>query len=286
MSVHRLTRMAMLLGLGLALHLAESALALPVLLPGAKLGLANLATLLVLAEFGAPTAALFGPLRHLLGAAASGTLFLPTFWLGFGGSAAAGLTLWLLARDHRLHAAGVLSGAAFQVGQGAMLVLLASSAGAWAYLPPLLALGVGAGWLTGLLAQWVGARLGHRAPVRRDAPWLLSAGLLVAALAAAGLMVWVTPGAPGGKAVVLVAGQERLVLPLGQDGRHELDVGHGHMVLEVKDDAVRVAESDCDDQVCVRTGWIRTPGRPIVCAPYRVLVEVRGLAGEVDGTLR
>jgi heptaprenyl diphosphate synthase len=286
MSVQRLTRTAMLLSLGLALHLAENALALPVLLPGAKLGLANLATLLVLAEFGAGAAALFGPVRHLLGAAASGTLFLPTFWLGFVGSATAGLALWLLARDRRLHTAGVLSGAAFQVGQSAALVLLAGSAGAWSYLPPLLALGVGAGWLTGLLAQLLGPRLGYLAPVRRDTPWLLTAGLLAAALAAAGFVAVAAPKARGDEAAVLVAGHERLVLPLDQDGRHALALADGHMVLEVKDGAVRVAESDCDDQVCVRTGWIRTPGRPILCAPYRVLVAVRGQAGEVDGTLR
>ncbi|MDF2627525.1 MAG: hypothetical protein K0R39_1356 [Symbiobacteriaceae bacterium] len=286
MKVQRLTRMAMLLGLGLALHLAENALSLPVLLPGAKLGLANLATLLVLAEFGAPSAALFGPLRHLLGAAASGTLFLPTFWLGFGGSVAAGLVLWLLTQDRRVHTAGVLAGAAFQAGQSAALVALAGAAGAWAYFPPLLALGVGAGWLTGLLAQWLCLRLGYPVPARRDAPWMLAAGLLLTALAAAVVMALGSPGGAGDRAVVRVEGQERLVLPLNKDGRHELDLRDGRMVLEVKDGAVRVAFSDCDDLVCVRTGWISTRGRPILCAPYRVLIEVQGLAGDLDGTVR
>ncbi len=46
------------------------------------------------------------------------------------------------------------------------------------------------------------------------------------------------------------------------------------MTIEVRDGAVRVLESDCRQQTCVDTRWIRRPGQVIACVPNRVLVVV------------
>jgi hypothetical protein len=54
------------------------------------------------------------------------------------------------------------------------------------------------------------------------------------------------------------------------------------MRIEIRDGAIRVAESDCPKGVCVRAGWVRTPGRSIVCVPNKVLIEVRGEPREYD----
>jgi hypothetical protein len=48
------------------------------------------------------------------------------------------------------------------------------------------------------------------------------------------------------------------------------------MRIEIRGGAVRVAESDCPRGVCRQAGWVRTPGRSIVCIPNKVLVELRG----------
>ena len=48
------------------------------------------------------------------------------------------------------------------------------------------------------------------------------------------------------------------------------------MKIEIKGGAIRVAESSCPKGVCKQAGWIRTPGRSIVCVPNKVLIELRG----------
>jgi hypothetical protein len=48
------------------------------------------------------------------------------------------------------------------------------------------------------------------------------------------------------------------------------------MKIEIKDGAIRVAESDCPKGVCKHAGWVRTPGRSIVCVPNRVVIELKG----------
>jgi hypothetical protein len=48
----------------------------------------------------------------------------------------------------------------------------------------------------------------------------------------------------------------------------------GQMKIQVKDSRVRVAWSDCPNQLCVNRGWIKTAGEIIVCVPNEVLIEI------------
>ena len=54
------------------------------------------------------------------------------------------------------------------------------------------------------------------------------------------------------------------------------DKARPDMKIEIKDGAIRVAESDCPRGLCKHAGWVRTPGRSIVCVPNRVVVELKG----------
>ena len=54
------------------------------------------------------------------------------------------------------------------------------------------------------------------------------------------------------------------------------DKARPDMTIEIKDGAIRVAETDCPKGVCKHAGWVRTPGRSIVCVPNRVLIELKG----------
>jgi hypothetical protein len=54
------------------------------------------------------------------------------------------------------------------------------------------------------------------------------------------------------------------------------------MQIEIHNGAIRVAESDCPKKLCKHTGWVRTPGRSIVCVPNRVLIEVKGKTRDYD----
>ena len=60
------------------------------------------------------------------------------------------------------------------------------------------------------------------------------------------------------------------------------DQARPDMKLEIKGGAIRVAESDCPNGVCIHAGWVRTPGRSILCIPNRVLIEIRGESKDYD----
>jgi hypothetical protein len=60
------------------------------------------------------------------------------------------------------------------------------------------------------------------------------------------------------------------------------DRANPHMKIEIHNGAIRVAESDCPKGVCKHAGWVRTPGRSILCVPNRVLIEVAGESRDYD----
>jgi hypothetical protein len=61
----------------------------------------------------------------------------------------------------------------------------------------------------------------------------------------------------------------------------------GEMKIEVKDSKVRVAWSNCPNQLCVNTGWIKTAGEIIVCVPNKVLIEIEAPDGPaLDAVVR
>ncbi|NPV53348.1 MAG: NusG domain II-containing protein [Firmicutes bacterium] len=51
----------------------------------------------------------------------------------------------------------------------------------------------------------------------------------------------------------------------------------GYALLEMRDGKIRIAESNCPEQVCVRTGWISRPGQSIICVPNRVMVYINDM---------
>ena len=57
--------------------------------------------------------------------------------------------------------------------------------------------------------------------------------------------------------------------------------------IEITSEGVRFSESDCPDQVCVRSGLLTRAGQSAVCLPNRVIVRLTGAAAsEVDAVIR
>ena len=110
--------------------------------------------------------------------------------------------------------------------------------------------------------------------------------LLIAALVA--LPGWAlirSARAAGERPVVRIFQSNRLVGTYQLDRDQTITIGdkaRPDMRIEIKGGAIRVAESDCPKGVCKHTGWVRTPGRTIMCIPNRVLIEVRGESSEYD----
>ena len=59
--------------------------------------------------------------------------------------------------------------------------------------------------------------------------------------------------------------------------------GRGSNTVLVEPGRIRISEADCPDQICVRQGWIGDGTVPIVCLPHRLIVEIVGAGGELDG---
>ncbi len=64
--------------------------------------------------------------------------------------------------------------------------------------------------------------------------------------------------------------------PLDEDRVFAWRSSHGRGVVEIKGGRVRMRESDCRDQICVRKGWISRMGDAIICMPNHVVVEIIG----------
>ena len=150
----RLARAGALLALGLALFVLENTffpLGLLLPLPGAKLGLANLATLVALELDGPGTAALVSFLRVLIAAIFGGTVGAVAFWLSLGGAALSLVGMWAARFLPGIGTVGVsiIGAVCHNLGQLAALSLVLPNAGTILFLPWLILLGIPAGLATG-----------------------------------------------------------------------------------------------------------------------------------------
>ena len=62
-----------------------------------------------------------------------------------------------------------------------------------------------------------------------------------------------------------------------------LEDGSGANTIQVEQGRIRISEADCPDQVCVNQGWISGSALPIICLPHRLMIEIVGAGGGVDG---
>jgi len=111
------------------------------------------------------------------------------------------------------------------------------------------------------------------------AAWLTGAFLIAVGTVSAFSLLWQPAAVAHPHAQVTVNGEVYALLPLEGEGMHELVLGDERMVIEWRDGNVRVAESTCRNQVCVRTGWIGHPREAIACVPFQVLITITGGSG-------
>lgn len=63
-------------------------------------------------------------------------------------------------------------------------------------------------------------------------------------------------------------------IPITDNRIIELDGYESHMIIEIKDESVRVKESGCHNQICVNVGFIKNFGETITCMPNLVYVKI------------
>ncbi|NPV14536.1 NusG domain II-containing protein [candidate division WOR-3 bacterium] len=97
------------------------------------------------------------------------------------------------------------------------------------------------------------------------------------------VLIWNRAGSGDVCVIKSVEGVQTIALPA--DTVVTLNGPVGRTVVEVRGKQVRVRDSDCRNKICVRTGWIQSSGQLSVCAPNRVMVQVKSGDG-VDGITR
>ena len=139
-----------------ALHYLESLFPNPLPVPGVKLGLANIVTLVALVVFDFRTAMQITVLRTILGSLLAGTLFGMGFFMSFAGAVTAATFMAVGLRFcNVLGAVGIsILGAVFHnVGQLVMATFVLRFPGIFLYLPLMLVFSVPTGLLTGLVTN-------------------------------------------------------------------------------------------------------------------------------------
>lgn len=150
----KLAVIAILIAQAAVLHFLESMFPNPLPIPGVKLGLANIITLLALILFDFKTAQQVAVMRTILGSLLSGTLFGMGFFMSFSGAVSAAVIMALLLRYWKgLSYIGIsIAGAVgHNIGQLIMAALVLRFSGIFYYLPVMMFFSVPTGLITGLL---------------------------------------------------------------------------------------------------------------------------------------
>ena len=160
MSLQKLTTLALYTTLSLAVYALESAIPPLIPLPGVKLGLANIITLILLQRYTAKEAFLVLIARMLLSALLFGQVLSLLYSLAGGIlSFAAMYPANRLLQKKLPFLTGAVGGLFHNIGQILTAFAITATAGVFAYLPYLAISGIITGLFTGLCAHFAGRYL-------------------------------------------------------------------------------------------------------------------------------
>ena len=154
-TAHYVASAGVFLSMGLVLHYAEGMLPVFQLLPGGRLGLANIATLLAYAQFGGGFALLIGLLRCFLTGVFAGSVTMIVY--GGTGTLASLFIMWLTKRLllQKVSVVGrsMLGAFFYNAAQVLVCALVLENAYVFLYLPSLTLVAAISGMLTGIAAE-------------------------------------------------------------------------------------------------------------------------------------
>ena len=152
--LRKMTLLANFMAIAIVLNIIEAAV--PIIpVPGAKLGFANIITLIILYVYSFKDSVIITILRVVLVAILSGRLLGVTFYMSLSGAVFATLAMGFFKQLNYFGFVGVSTlGSIFHaIGQIAAGIFVIGSTAVIAYLPIMLFLSIPAGALTGIIAQ-------------------------------------------------------------------------------------------------------------------------------------
>lgn len=154
--IRRQTFLALLTAVGIILHIVELSLPAVPMIPGAKIGVANIVTLIVLLHVGFGDALLVLFLRLVVGSLLSGTFMTITFFLSLSGGL---MGFWFLNLSYHylrgylsLMGISILGAFGHNLGQILLAFYFIQNPGLFYYFPYLIMAAIPTGFFTGYLA--------------------------------------------------------------------------------------------------------------------------------------
>lgn len=168
MKVRKAVTLAFLIAIGIVFQLIESFFPVVMIVPGYKIGLANIVSLFALYAYGPKDMAIVSFGRIFLAALLQGTLFSVAFLLSAAGGLFSFIAMIAAKKSGVFSIYGVsVAGAAFHsLGQVLAITWIYKQYFMQLFLPILLALSVVSGLCIALLTSSILARVGHKAAVQ------------------------------------------------------------------------------------------------------------------------
>lgn len=153
----RITVLAVFLGIGVALHALEALIPFN-MLPGMKLGFANIVTVVTLYVFGFSSTLTLAVLRVLMGSLLSGTFMSSSFMLALSGAICAsfgmGITINIFKGRISLYSLSIVGSMCHNIGQLCAFMLLVKSSNVIVYFPYLALISIPTGLIIGLCSRY------------------------------------------------------------------------------------------------------------------------------------
>ena len=154
-----LARIAILVSLASVLHAVESLIPIPYVLPGAKLGLANIVALYAVVRLGVKQSLAISILRTLIGSLITGTFLNTGYYLSTSGAVISTLVMsvfwWAFRKKISVVGISVVGSFSHNLAQLLTAALLLRTLGVLFYLPYLLLFAIPTGIFVGLLCARV-----------------------------------------------------------------------------------------------------------------------------------
>ena len=146
--------LSMMVAIAIVLNIIEAQFDAFIPVPGAKLGLANIATIIVLYVFGFPSALLVSTLRVFLAFLLMGRILQPSFYMSLAGAISSTVVMYLIKKINFFGPTGAsLFGSIASVAAQVVVGYFFIGEGLFVYLPLMLLLSVGTGFVIGLIAS-------------------------------------------------------------------------------------------------------------------------------------
>lgn len=108
--------------------------------------------------------------------------------------------------------------------------------------------------------------------------------LLVISIALYGSIRWLVSASTSDQKVAVVTYKDKEVLRIDMknDGTYTVDGTLGDVIIEVKDNKIRVEEETSPYNICSIQGWVEYARVPIVCLPNHVMILIQAAPNDDD----